>query len=98
MLFLTGRWYKATITSWGILSGQLWIIWVNQVLAAGIIPGDVPGEHWESDLFPWHGAYCGDIDLTGWRKPISHYRSMLYNNTEKLYMAVREPESRCRKN
>jgi len=54
--------------------------------------GEKPGEHWESDLFPWHGAYCGDIDLTGWRKPISHYRSMLYNNTEKLYMAVREPE------
>ncbi len=54
--------------------------------------GEVPGEHWENDLFPWHGAYCGDIDLTGWRKPISHYRSMLYNNGEKLYMAVREPE------
>jgi beta-galactosidase len=53
--------------------------------------GDVPGEHWERDLFPWHGAYCGDIDLVGWRKPISHYRSMLYNNNEKLYMAVREP-------
>lgn len=54
--------------------------------------GDMPGEHWENDFFPWHGAYCGDIDLTGWRKPISHYRSMLYNNAEKLYMAVREPE------
>ena len=54
--------------------------------------GEKPGEHWESDLFPWHAAYCGDIDLTGWRKPISHYRSMLYNNTEKIYMAVREPE------
>ncbi|MBK5270391.1 MAG: DUF4982 domain-containing protein, partial [Bacteroidia bacterium] len=54
--------------------------------------GDVPGEHWQNDFFPWHGAYCGDIDLTGWRKPISHYRSMLYNNTEKLYMAVREPQ------
>ena len=53
--------------------------------------GDVPGEHWEHNLFPWHGAYCGDIDLIGWRKPISHYRSMLYNNNEKLYMAVREP-------
>jgi len=54
--------------------------------------GDTPGEHWERDLFPWHGAYCGDIDAIGWRKPISHYRDMLYNGTEKLYMAVREPE------
>jgi beta-galactosidase len=54
-------------------------------------PGDKTGEHWESEFFPWHGAYCGDIDLVGWRKPISHYRSMLYNESEKLYMAVREP-------
>ncbi len=54
--------------------------------------GEVPGEHWENNFFPWHGAYCGDIDLIGWRKPISHYRSMLYNNKEKIYMAVREPE------
>ncbi|NOW97884.1 glycoside hydrolase family 2 TIM barrel-domain containing protein [Mucilaginibacter sp. SG564] len=53
--------------------------------------GEVPGENWENDFFPWHAAYCGDIDLTGWRKPISHYRSLLYNDKEMLYMAVREP-------
>ncbi|WP_069658507.1 glycoside hydrolase family 2 TIM barrel-domain containing protein [Arcticibacter eurypsychrophilus] len=54
-------------------------------------PGDLEGEHWEKNFYPWHGAYCGDIDLIGWRKPISHYRDMLYNGHEKLYMAVREP-------
>ena len=54
-------------------------------------PGEKADEHWESSRYPWHGAYCGDIDLTGWRKPISHYRSLLYNDDEKLYMAVREP-------
>ncbi len=54
--------------------------------------GDVAGEHWERLLYPWHAAYCGDIDLIGWRKPISHYRNILYNDTEKLYMAVREPD------
>lgn len=54
--------------------------------------GEVTGEHYDRDLFPWHGAYCGDIDLIGCRKPISHYRSMLYNDNEKLYMAVSEPQ------
>lgn len=44
------------------------------------------------EMYPWHGGYCGDIDMIGRRKAISHYRSLLYNNTEKLYMAVREPE------
>lgn len=55
--------------------------------------GDVEGEHYHRPLYPWHAAYCGDVDLTGLRKPISHYRSMLWNeNGEKLYMAVCEPD------
>ncbi|WP_244534336.1 sugar-binding domain-containing protein [Flavobacterium fluvii] len=56
-----------------------------------VYPGETEGEHWTANLYPWHGAYCGDVDLTGWRKPISHYRSMLYNDNENIYMAVREP-------
>ena len=56
------------------------------------IAGEEPdGEHWSADHFPWHGAYCGDIDLIGWRKPISHYRDMLWNNSEKIYIAVKQP-------
>lgn len=55
--------------------------------------GDVPGEHFERPVYPWHAAYCGDIDLTGLRKPVSHYRSMLWNEEgEHLYMAVKEPD------
>lgn len=53
--------------------------------------GETDGQHWEKDMFPWHGAYCGDIDLTGWRKPISHYRDLLYNENKMLYLAVKEP-------
>lgn len=55
--------------------------------------GQTPGEHYQHDQWPYHGAYCGDVDITGWRKPISHYRSMLWNaDGEQLYMAVREPD------
>lgn len=55
--------------------------------------GDVQGEHYERPLYPWHASYCGDIDLTGLRKPISHYRSMLWNaEGEHLYLAVKEPD------
>lgn len=56
--------------------------------------GDPAGEHYQRPLWPWHAAYCGDIDLTGHVKPIGHYRSFLWNagQPEKLYMAVREPD------
>ena len=55
--------------------------------------GEVPGESWERPLYPWHAAYCGDVDLTGLRKPISHYRSLLWNNENSVYMAVRQPDN-----
>jgi beta-galactosidase len=63
----------------------------ESAIGRNFYPGEQKGEHYEHDFFPWHGAYCGDIDLLGWRKPISHYRNLLWNDTEKLYLAVREP-------
>ena len=53
--------------------------------------GESEGEHYHRPQYPWHGAYCGDIDITGWRKPISHYRDLLYNADKKLHLAVKEP-------
>ena len=44
--------------------------------------GERSGEHWITGGIPeWHGAYCGDVDITGWRKPISHYREILWKTT-----------------
>ena len=61
--------------------------------------GERPGEHYVSGGQPeWHGAYCGDVDITGWRKPISHYRQILWaslpplGESEGAYLAVREPD------
>ena len=35
---------------------------------------------------------AGDIDLTGWRKPISYYREMLFfPERNKLFLSVKEP-------
>ena len=101
IIFQTESYPKDAFVNWKLVQNYNYVIgdfvWtaVDYLGESGIgrwyYSGEVPGEHWEHDLFPWHGAYCGDIDIIGWRKPISHYRSMLYNNTEKLYMAVREP-------
>ncbi len=55
-------------------------------------PGEPDGEHYTGKHFPYHGAYCGDVDITGYRKPISHYRSILWNADERLFLAVREPD------
>ena len=61
--------------------------------------GERPGEHYVDGGQPdWHGAYCGDVDITGWRKPISIYRQMLWKEAYKgefpsvLHIAVKEPD------
>ena len=41
--------------------------------------------------FPWHGTACGDIDITGWRKPVSHLRETLWNEKAPTYLCVNEP-------
>jgi len=54
-------------------------------------PGEPIVRHWEGDMWPWHGAACGDLDLIGERKPISHYRAIVWDGGEKLYAAVLVP-------
>lgn len=102
IMWQTESYAKDTYRNWSLVHDFDYIIgdfiWtgIDYLGESGIgrwwYDGDVPGEHYERPLYPWHAAYCGDIDLTGWRKPISHYRNLLYNDNEKLYMAVREPD------
>ena len=47
--------------------------------------------------FPSHAASCGDLDLTGWRKPQSFYRDILWNGGDRVYATVRLPEPEDRK-
>ncbi|MBR4273403.1 MAG: DUF4982 domain-containing protein, partial [Bacteroidales bacterium] len=52
------------------------------------------GESWQNPQWPWHGAYCGDVDITGFRKPISYYRDIIWNGSKassKIHLAVCEP-------
>jgi beta-galactosidase len=41
--------------------------------------------------YPCHGATCGDIDLCGNRRSSAHYRNIVWNRGEKLYLGVRQP-------
>jgi beta-galactosidase len=47
--------------------------------------------------FPWHASYCGDLDLTGFRKPWSYYRDILWNGGDRVFATVRLPEPEDKK-
>jgi beta-galactosidase len=40
--------------------------------------------------WPWFNAFCGDIDLCGFKKPQSYYRDVVWNRSN-LEMAVHSP-------
>lgn len=41
--------------------------------------------------YPWHASDCGDLSLTGVRKPQSYYRDILWNGGHRVYATVRLP-------
>ena len=47
--------------------------------------------------YPWHAAACGDLDLTGLRKPQSYYRDIVWNGGDRVYATVRLPEPEGKK-
>lgn len=47
--------------------------------------------------YPWLLAWCGDIDITGYRRPASYYREIVYGLRSEPYLAVFRPEHRGRR-
>jgi beta-galactosidase len=41
--------------------------------------------------YPWHQAYCGDLDLCGFKRPQSYYRDIVWGHGDPLYIAVHDP-------
>jgi beta-galactosidase len=43
--------------------------------------------------YPWHQAYCGDIDICGFKRPQSYYRDCVWGVSKTPYIAVYKPEN-----
>jgi beta-galactosidase len=45
----------------------------------------------EGSFYPWTAAYCGDIDICGFRRPQSFYREVLWSDSVSLSLFVHPP-------
>lgn len=44
--------------------------------------------------YPWVAAYCADFDLTGYRRPVSYWREIIWGGrSHEPYIAVQRPEN-----
>lgn len=45
----------------------------------------------KQNFYPWNLAYCGDLDICGWKRPQSYYRDALWKNNQ-LSLFVKPPK------
>jgi beta-galactosidase len=45
----------------------------------------------EQSFYPWNLAYCGDIDVCGWKRPQSYYRDALWKENQ-VSIFVKPPQ------
>jgi beta-galactosidase len=55
-------------------------------------PDTTPGIQSFLGEYPWRTAWCGDIDITGHRRPQSYYREIVFGLRSDPYLAVQRPE------
>ncbi|MFR6514300.1 MAG: glycoside hydrolase family 2 TIM barrel-domain containing protein [Ruminococcus sp.] len=84
--------------NWGIVEQKPYVIgdfcWTgwDYIGEAGIgIPAYQFGEGSFGARFPAQLAYVGDFDITGFRRPMSYYREIVFGQRTDPYIAVQDP-------
>lgn len=75
-----------------IIGDFLWTGW-DYLGEAGLgVPGYEPGEGGFGAQFPCQLAYCGDMDITGFRRPLSYFHELVYGLRTDPCIAVQRPD------
>lgn len=74
-----------------VIGDFTWTGW-DYIGEAGVgIPAYRFGEGGFGAQFPCQLAYCGDFDLTGFRRPASYFREIVFGLRKKPYITVQDP-------
>ena len=90
-----GRLWPMVVSSPNVIGDFTWTGW-DYLGEVGIgatsyaeDPDAAPGLERE---FPYLTAWCADLDITGFRRPISYYREIVFGLRAEPYIAVQRPE------
>jgi beta-galactosidase len=74
-----------------VIGDFTWTGW-DYIGEAGVgVPAYRFGEGGFGAQYPCQLAFCGDMDLTGFRRPLSYYREIVFGLRKAPYIAVQDP-------
>ena len=77
--------WQAVLTNSWVIGDFVWTAW-DYLGETGI--GNAIGN--SANHYPWFNAWCGDIDICGFKKPQLYYRDVVWGNA-KIALAVHAP-------
>ncbi|WNM26179.1 glycoside hydrolase family 2 TIM barrel-domain containing protein [Demequina capsici] len=90
-----GRLWPMVMASPNVIGDFTWTGWdyLGEVgIGSTIYAGDDKASGQLEREFPYLTAWCGDIDITGHRRPLSYYREIVFGLRTEPYIAVLRPE------
>ena len=90
---IAANWSLATRLPW-VLGDFTWTGWDYLGEAGlGMVSYPEDGGGWDADRYPALLAFCGDIDITGHRRPASYFREIVFGLRSEPYLAVHTPRA-----
>ncbi|WP_456285340.1 DUF4982 domain-containing protein [Microbacterium sp. JZ70] len=79
-----------------VIGDFTWTGWdyLGEAGLGGVTYADDPDAETEFAPWPWLLAWCGDIDITGHRRPASYYREIVFGLRTAPFIAVERPHGR----
>lgn len=74
-----------------LLGDFTWTGW-DYIGETGVGHTNYEGKSEFSVAYPGYLAYCGDIDITGYRRPMSYLREIVFGLRKKPYISVQNPK------
>lgn len=95
---------KDIAENWALVGRMPWVIgdftWTGWdylgEAGLGMVAYPAEGKSWDADAFPALLAYCGDIDITGFRRPASYFREIVFGLRPEPFIAVHAPQQHGR--
>ena len=77
-----------------VIGDFVWVAmdFLGEAGMGGIVWGTEPPKQMPFEGWSWLSSYQGDLDMTGWRRPINYYRNIVWGMDQGIHLFSRHPK------